>query len=283
MLLGHQRRQVLGAPAERRVLAVGQVRVRRSRRALGDIVGNVKVRGVELGKRWRPNRLVPSHAVAELTHGAHWEVHELEGCLQVAFVHARYLDRVQSAGDLLDRLDGEAAKVGSTNLGEQTLHQDRGSVVVGDDDQGTRRSIVLLDADDGKPEEPGPQRLEPVKLLRDGLDGADLLSTLEERGQLLCELDIFLVVLQVSFDLLDLGDHALEGLEVFLARLVRLVIRGWRRRSRREGAALVDEVAKLRLVLPVLHGIDDLFRLLASLLLGLGRRVLLTDEVPCMS
>lgn len=127
-----------------------------------------------------------------------------------------------------------------------------------DDDQRAWGNAVLLKAHDRKPEEPSSKRLEPVKLVTDGLNRSDFTSTLHEGGKLLNQLGVLLVLLQVRLDLGELVDGSLESFKVLLARLVGLVIRARRWRGSGERAAFGNEVSKLGLVLPRFHGINYL-------------------------
>jgi len=105
--------------------------------------------------------------------------------------------------------------------------------------------------------------------------------------ELLDSLGVLSVPLQVDFDLLQLGIGLLQRVQVLFPWVAKLLVARsclesvllwynftapqaskiskktsvmltWRRRSSREGALLCNKVAELRLVLPRLHGIDNL-------------------------
>lgn len=77
----------------------------------------------------------PTHARTELGHSVDGELHERQRRLHMSLDVASNVDRHESPGNLLNRAHGKATKVGSANLGEETLHQQGHSVEVGNDNQ----------------------------------------------------------------------------------------------------------------------------------------------------
>lgn len=120
------------------------------------------------------------------------------------------------------------------------------------------RPMVVLEVPDRHPEEPGSQRLETLILLGDRKRGTDLARALEEANEVLNLSSLLLVVLEMRLNLLNLLECALESLEILIPWLGRLVVGCRRWRSRGKRAAFGNEVAKLRLVLPCVHGVNDL-------------------------
>jgi hypothetical protein len=118
--------------------------------------------------------------------------------------------------------------------------------------------MVVLQVSDGHPEEPFSERLETFELLSNGKCRADLTGPSKETNQMLNLSGVFLVMLEVGFDFLNLLEGALVSVQVLRARLAGTVVlsRGWR--SCRERAALGDKVSKLGFMLPWVHGIDNL-------------------------
>ena len=224
---------------------------------------HVEVGRVELRERRGTLRLDPSHAGAELLDGIDGELHERKRRLRAA-LKARDVEGQQATRNLLHGAERKTAEVSGTNLREKAFHHESDGVVMCDDKQGTWRSTVLTDAHHWQPEEPGPQGPKSVELLGDGLRITDLASSLDEAGELRDEASLFLVLLQVGFNLGQLEKNALESIEILLAWLTRLVIRGRRRRSSWESTALSNEFAKLGLVLPRIHGLDNLHSWLES-------------------
>lgn len=231
---------------------------------------NREVGRVELRERGGPLRVDPPHARTELANGVNRELHEGERSLEFVLGIAGNVDGHESSRNLLDRRDGKATKVSSTNLREQALHEKSHSVEVGNDDEGVGGTVVVLEVADGHPKEPCPQWLETLELLGDGERRADLTRTPKEANEVLDLSRILLVMLEMNFHLLNLFKGALESIEVFgpgLAGAVILARRGW---GRRERAALGDEVSELRLMLPRIHGINDLDAVRVCFLFGIG-------------
>lgn len=218
----------------------------------------MEVGRMERGERRGPLRTHPAHARPELTDGVNGKFHERERGLVSALDSARNVDGHESPSNLLNGGHGQAAKVGRTNLGKETLHQQSHSVQVSDGDQGVGRGLVRLEVSDWNPEKPSPQGLEALKLLGNGKSGADLTRTLEKADQVLHLSGVFLVVLQMSFHLDDLLEGSLIGLNVVLSWLGGPMLRIRRSRSGWERAALSNEVRELRLMLPWLHSINHL-------------------------
>lgn len=129
---------------------------------------------------------------------------------------------------------------------------------MGNDDKRVGRTVVVLEVSNGHPKEPGAQGLETLVLLGDGERRADLARPLEEANEMLDLSGLFLVMLEVGFNLLDLLESALEGLNVLITRLCWPVVGSRRWRSSWECAAFSNEVTKLRLVLPRIHGVNNL-------------------------
>lgn len=221
----------------------------------GQLVINAEVGRVELGERLSTPRLNPAHARPELPKGVDRNVHQGEGA--VVFLPIRgQLNGHETSGNLLHRANRKAAEVSSADLGEETLHEERHSVEVGDDKQGICRTLVLLKKSDGHPEEPGTKRLQTLILLRDGEGGADFARSLEEAAQSLNQSRVLLVVLQMGLDLLNLLERLLIGLQILLAGLAGTMLGSRRRRRSWKSAALGDEVGKLGEVLPAIHGFN---------------------------
>lgn len=246
----------------------------------------MEVGRMERGERRGPLRTHPAHTRPELTDGINGEFHERERGLVSALDSARNVDGHEPASNLLNGGHGQAAKIGRTNLGKETLHQQSHSVQVSDGNQRIGRGLVRLEVSDWNPEKPSPQGLEALKLLGNGKSGADLTRTLEKADQVLHLSGVFLVVLQMSFHLDDLLEGSLIGLNVILTRLGGPMFGVWRSRSGWEGAALSNEVRELRLMLPLLHSINHLAGGKSVccdadvLVKGKEKR---TVEVPCIS
>lgn len=245
----------------------------------------MEVGRMERGERRRPLRTHPAHARPELTDSINGKLHKRKRGLVGALDSARDVDRHEPPSNLLNGGHGQAAKVGCTNLGEETLHQQSHSVQVSDSNQRVSRGLVRLEVSDWNPEKPSPQGLEALKLLGNGQSGADLARTLEKADQVLHLSGVFLVMLQMSFHLDDLLEGPLIGLNVVLSRLSGLMLRVRRSRSGWERAALSNEVCELRLVLPWLHGINHLTGKVSKVSCKCAgkRKRKRTVEVPCIS
>jgi hypothetical protein len=124
--------------------------------------------------------------------------------------------------------------------------------------QGVRGAMVILQVTDRHPEEPFAKRLETLELLGNGKRGADLTGASKETNEMLNLGGIFLVVLEMCLDFLNLLESALVSFQILRARLAGTVVLSRRWRGCRERAALGDKVSKLGLVLPWIHGIDHL-------------------------
>lgn len=251
-----EHRHLLSAVAESRV-PVWHVGLR-CRDHWWQLLQMMEVGRVERRERRGPLRTHPAHARPELTDGINGKFHEREGGLVGALDSARDVDRHEPPSNLLNGGHGQAAKVGRTNLGKETLHQQSHSVQVSDGDQGVGRGLVRLEVSDRNPEKPSPQGLEALKLLGNGQSGADLTRALEKADQVLHLSGVFLVVLQMSFHLDNLLEGSLKGLNVILPRLGGPTLRVRRSRSGWERAALSNEVCELGLMLPWLHSINHL-------------------------
>lgn len=197
----------------------------------------------------------PAHSRSELTDSVNGELHERERRLELA-PGTRDIDGHESPSNFLNGRDGQTAKVGSTDLREESLHEEGHSVQMSNDDQRVGRAMVVLQVVHGHPEEPGPQGPKPLKLLGNRERGADLARTTEEANKMLDLSGILLVVLEMSLHLLNLLERALESLKVLGSRLAGTVVLSRGGRSRGKGAALSDEVSKLGFVFPGVHCVD---------------------------
>lgn len=245
-----EHRHLLSAVAEGRV----PIQVRLVARHL---LLNSEVGRVELRERRSPLRVQPAHSRSELTDSVNGELHERERRLELA-PGTRDIDGHETPSNFLNGRDGQTAKVGSTNLREESLHEEGHSVQMSNDDQRVGRAMVVLQVVHRHPEEPGPKRPEPLKLLGNRERGADLARTTEEANEMLDLSGVLLVVLEMSLHLLNLLERALESLKILGSRLAGTVVLSRGGRSRGKGAALGDEVSKLGFVLPSVHCVDHL-------------------------
>lgn len=199
----------------------------------------------------------PSHARPELANCIDGKLHESQGSLHVSS-STRDVDGHEPTGNLFNRGDRQTSKVGSTDLGEESFHEESHSVQMSNYDQGVRRTMVVLEVTDRHPKEPFAKRLEALELLGNGKCRADLARTSKEANEMLNLSGIFLVVLEMCLNFLNLLEGALVSLQILRARLAGTMVLSRRWRGRRESAALGDKVSKLGFVLPWIHGIDHL-------------------------
>ncbi|RSL55435.1 hypothetical protein CEP51_014546 [Fusarium floridanum] len=78
-------------------------------------------------------RVQPAHSRPELTDSVNWKLYERERRLELA-TGTRDFDGHESPSNFFNRKDRQTAKVGSTDLREESLHEEGHSVQVSNDD-----------------------------------------------------------------------------------------------------------------------------------------------------
>jgi len=161
-VLGLDSWELLGAVAEGKVIPVRQRRWDLGHQGVRDRFASIKGWRAELRERGTSDGLHPAHPRSELGDRVDGKLHQPRRDTGVMLTRMRQVQ--EPARNLLNWLHREAAKISSPNFGEKSLNHDGNGVIVCNNHEGIWGNTGLLEAADGKPEQPRPQVSKAVKL-----------------------------------------------------------------------------------------------------------------------